>query len=146
MRAGNTTPLKTRTILLTDPLDADDTLRAMQLGASAVVLKDMPPAMFVRCVRKVHAGGQWVEHSSIYKVVERLLQRETAAAEVARVLTRREADVMRLLAAGLTNRQIAARINVSEGTVKTHLHHVYKKLRVTGRLQLTLHARDQGWA
>ena len=138
-------PLKTRTVLLTDPLDEVDTLRAMQLGVAAVVLKDMPPALIVRCVRKVHAGGRWVEHSSIGKVVERLLRRETAALEVARILTRREAEIMRLVAAGLTNRQIGARIHVSEGTVKTHLHHTYKKLHVNGRLQLTLHARDHGW-
>ncbi len=139
------TPLKTRTILLTDSLDEDDTLRAMQLGVSAVVLRDMPPAVFVRCIKKVHAGGRWVEHSSIGKVVERLLRREAAAIEVARALTRREAEIMRLLAAGLTNLQIAGRIHVSDGTVKTHLHHIYKKLKVKGRLQLTLHARDRGW-
>jgi DNA-binding CsgD family transcriptional regulator len=63
-----------------------------------------------------------------------------------RVLTPRERDVTRLVAAGLDNRRVAQQLALSQGTIKIHLHHIYGKLRVTGRLALAAWAREQGLA
>jgi DNA-binding NarL/FixJ family response regulator len=141
----DTANIPTRTVLVADPLDEDDTVRAMRLGVYAIVVRDMPPVTFVRCIKKIHAGDRWVEHGSIGKIVERLLRREAAASELAVLLTTRETQIMRLVASGMSNRDVANRVHVSEGTVKTHLHHIYEKVSVRGRLELTLKARDKGW-
>ena len=76
--------------------------------------------------------------------VDQLIREETGCREVGALLTQRELEVVRLVAAGRSTREIADTINVAAGTVKVHLHHVYEKLGVRGRLELTLLARDRG--
>ena len=137
--------LTTKTIVMRDQIGDEEVLWALRHGVAAVVLKEMPPSSLVRCVRKIHSGGQWVESHSVGKVVERMLQREAGAAELARTLTIREVQVVRLMSKGLSNRGIAIELHVSEGTIKTHLHHVYEKLQVRSRIELTLYARDRCW-
>jgi len=100
----------------------------------------------VQCVRKVHAGEQWLERSSIGRALDRLLQREAGAREIAGVLTTREIEIVRMVARGLRNKAIADRLGFSEGTVKTHLRNIYKKLCVDARVALTLYAQQKGLA
>jgi len=92
----------------------------------------------------VHAGGQWLEKRAVGLALDRMLEREAGARELAKVLTRREIEIVRLVANGLRNKEIAEWLFISEGTVKVHLHKVYEKLQVDSRLQLTLYAKDKG--
>jgi DNA-binding NarL/FixJ family response regulator len=75
-----------------------------------------------------------------------MLQREQAVAAVSSTLTARELEVTRMVAAGLRNKEIAARLAITEGTVKFHLHGIYEKLQIDGRYALMTYAREQGLA
>jgi DNA-binding NarL/FixJ family response regulator len=138
--------LSTQVVLLTVALEEDETLEALRLGVRGVVLKEMAPQMLVQCVRKVHAGEQWLERRSVGRALEKLLSREAGVREVAGVLTPREIEVVRMVAAGFRNKEIGDKLSISEGTVKIHLHHIYEKLHLTGRLELARYAQDKGLA
>jgi DNA-binding NarL/FixJ family response regulator len=114
--------LPTRVILLTAAIDEDNLLEAMRLGVGGVVLKEMAVQLLIQCVRKVYAGDQWLERHSIGRAMEKMLRREAGTREVARLLTSRELEIVRLAASGLRNKEIASKLAISEGTVKVHLH------------------------
>jgi DNA-binding NarL/FixJ family response regulator len=73
-----------------------------------------------------------------------LLRRDAAGRELAAVLTQREIEIVRMVAGGLRNKEIARRLSIGEGTVKTHLHNIFEKLEVGSRLELTLLAQRKG--
>jgi DNA-binding NarL/FixJ family response regulator len=134
-----------RPILLAAHISEDEVLQAMRLGVRGVILKEMAPALLVQCVRKVHAGGQWLEKESLGRALDRMIAAEETAQQITRVLTPREAEIARGICRGLANRQIADELCISEGTVKTHLHTIYDKLEVRGRLQLSHFLRERGF-
>ena len=136
--------LPTRVVLLTGALDEDEAMEAIRLGVRGVVLKEMAPKLLVQCIRKVHTGEQWVERRSFGRALETMMRREAGARQIAGVLTPREMEIVRLVASGLHNKEIAAKLAISEGTVKIHLHNIYEKLNVRGRLELTLYAQGKG--
>jgi DNA-binding NarL/FixJ family response regulator len=125
----------TRVVVLSATND-EDLFEAVRLGARGVVLKDMASRLLLQCVRTVHAGGKWLEKSVATSAVERLLEREAGIRAVAQTLTPRELQVARMVARGLPSKTVASRLSISEGTAKLHLHHVYEKLNVTGRVGL----------
>ncbi len=133
-----------RVVLLARALHEDDLLEAIRLGVAGVLLKEMEPHLFVQCVRKVHAGEQWLEKRSFGRALEQLLRREAGAREAAEVLTGREIEIVRMVAEDLGNKEIADRLCISEGTVKTHLHHIFEKLRIASRRDLTRYAESKG--
>jgi DNA-binding NarL/FixJ family response regulator len=102
----------------------------------------MAPETLVRCVREVHGGERWLDNRSVVRALERIARREAGAARVAGVVTPRELEIIRMIAGGLRNKEIAARLSISEGTVKIHLHNIYEKLQLDGRLALLLYARE----
>lgn len=136
--------LQCKTILLTAALSDDDAVEAVRLGARGVVLKDSAPDTLLECVRQVAAGEQWIDHETMSRAFGRVLQRESAVREASRLLTPREIEIVRMIAQGLRNRAVAERLSISEGTVKIHLHNIYEKLGVDGRLALVLFAQDKG--
>ncbi|HXH10032.1 MAG TPA: response regulator transcription factor [Alphaproteobacteria bacterium] len=136
--------LPTRVVLLTAALDEDDTLEALRLGVGGVVLKEMTVPLLIQCVRKVHAGDLWLEKRSISRALDKMLRREAGAREMAKVLTPREIEVIRLVANGMRNKEIAQKLAISEGTVKIHLHRSYEKLHVDNRLELLRYAQAKG--
>ena len=135
----------TRVILLAERIHENELLEAIRLGAKGVVLKQMPGELLVRCIRKVHAGGTWLENQSTFAAVEGLLQREAGNKEVQIVLTRRELEILRAVARGERTKDVATTMGITIGTAKIHLHNIYKKLDVSGRLELILFARERGW-
>ena len=136
--------LPTRVVILTVSLGEDELMALVRLGVRGVVLKEMAPQMLVQCVRKVHAGEQWLEKRSFGRAMEKMLSREAGMREVADALTPREIEIVRMVAAGLRNKEIAESLSISEGTVKIHLHHIYEKLHLGGRLELALYAQERG--
>jgi DNA-binding NarL/FixJ family response regulator len=136
----------TQVVVLTAGADERELVEAIRLGARGVVLKEMPSRLLLQCLRKVHAGEQWLEKRSVAAALESLMRRERGAAEMRGLLTPRELSILRLLAKGLHNREIGEQLHIGEGTVKTHLHNMYRKLGVDGRLALVRVAREKGLA
>lgn len=136
--------LSTRVVLLTAAITEDQLLEAVRLGVQGIVLKEMAPKLLIQCIRKVHAGEQWIERRSARMALEKMLRREAAAHEIASLLTTREVDIVRMVAKGLHNKAIAEKLRISEGTVKVHLHNIYEKLKVDGRMALLRFAQEKG--
>lgn len=127
-----------RTIVLTAELDSSAVAAARLAGARGVVLKELSPQHVLDCIRRVHAGTEWVEFLGRPRdeAPDRPEHRDTNE------LTPRERELATLVAGGLRNRDIATRLGISEGTAKLHLYNVYKKLGVSSRLELAI--RMQG--
>jgi DNA-binding NarL/FixJ family response regulator len=130
-----------RTVLLTAALRDDDIVEAVRLGVAGIVLKEASPDALIDCVRRVSRGEQVIDHETMSRAFGRVLQRETAAREANKMLTPREIEIVKMVAQGLRNKVIADRLTISEGTVKIHLHNIYEKLGVDGRLELVLFAQ-----
>jgi DNA-binding NarL/FixJ family response regulator len=136
--------LPTRVVLLTAELDEGEFLEAIRLGVKGIVLKEMAPQMLLKCIRKVHAGEQWMEMRSAKQALEKMLRQEAGVREVAAVLTPQEMTIVKMIAGGLRNKEIADKLHISEGTVKTHLHNIYEKLNIDSRLALLRYAQEKG--
>jgi DNA-binding NarL/FixJ family response regulator len=135
--------LPTRVVVLTATLDEEGLTEAVRLGVRGLVLKELAPKLLVQCIRKVHAGELWLEKRSVSSALEKLLQRESARNEVAQLLTPREIEIIKQVAAGLRNTEIGKKLFISEGTVKIHLHNIYQKLGVDSRTKLTRYAQEK---
>jgi len=135
--------LQTRVVLLTATLDEDEMLEAMKNGVSGLVLKESAAVGLVQTVRRVQRGERALEPSMVSRALDRLSQREEAK-KIAEVLSKRETEIVKMVAAGLRNKEIAVKLSIGEGTVKTHLHTIYEKLGVHGRVELTMYAYERG--
>jgi DNA-binding NarL/FixJ family response regulator len=136
--------LSTRVVVLT-AIENEEVLAAIRLGARGVVLKDMAVRLLVECVRMVHSGGTWIEKSVAARALNRMVQHESGAGEMARNLTRREIEVARMIADGLPNKRVADRLAITEGTAKLHLHNIYSKLNLSGRVGLVRYMQRHGF-
>jgi two-component system, NarL family, nitrate/nitrite response regulator NarL len=144
LRAIAADKLECRTVLLTAAVSDDEVIEAVRLGARGLILKESPPEALVDCVRGVFRGEQSLERETLTRAFRRALDREAATSDAADALTPREIEIVRMVAQGLRNRAIAERLSISEGTVKVHLHNIYEKFAVDGRLELLLSARNRG--
>lgn len=133
-----------RSVLLTAIVRDDEVMEAVKLGVRGIVLKESSPDVLVDCVRRVNRGEQWIERETVTRAFQHVLDREAAEREAGETLTPREIEVVRMVSQGLRNRAIAERLCISEGTVKVHLHNVYEKLGIDGRLELVLCAQQKG--
>ncbi|HTK11270.1 MAG TPA: response regulator transcription factor [Ktedonobacteraceae bacterium] len=127
-------------IMLTSVLERTTVVRAVKAGAIGYLLKNIQAEELCRAV-KAAAAGQ-VQLSS---QVSAYLMREVQLPEPPRSLTEREADVLRLLAQGQSNKDIARHLHVVEDTVKSHVRHILSKLGVQSRTQAALYAMRLGW-
>ena len=129
-------------VVLTASQDEGELLDAARLGARGIVLKAMAPRALEACVRAVHRGAQQLVVDDD-RLAQRLAERRAAETELERVLTAREIEILRLVALRLDNQEVADKLGISVGTVKTHLHHMYAKLRVDGRQELLQFLREK---
>lgn len=137
--------LPTHAVLLAGSINEDELVEALHLGARGIVLKEMAPELLIRCIRTVHAGGRWLENDFLSRALEGILKRDGVARPGRLALSVRELEIVRLAATGHHNREIAESLHITEGTVKVHLHNIYEKLGIEGRVELTIYARDHGW-
>jgi DNA-binding NarL/FixJ family response regulator len=144
LRAVAAEKLPCRTVLLTAAIADDDVVEAVRLGVDAIIMKESAPDALIECIRRVARGEHAIEPEFVATAFARSLRRHTVARELAATLTPRELELVKMVAQGLRNRAIAERLAISEGTVKIHLHNVYEKLGVNGRLELMVWAQDQG--
>lgn len=126
-------------IMMTERLDDAKALQAIEAGATGYVLKDIPMTNLIGALRSVCNGRAFFHPEVARKLMERLahLSREQRGRMRLETdgLTNREMDVLMELAQGATDREIAARFVVSEGTIKTHIHNILRKLGVRNRTQ-----------
>nr|WSY56731.1 response regulator transcription factor [Streptomyces sp. NBC_00886] len=120
---------------------------ALAAGASGFLLKDVAPEHLVAAVRTVRAGDALLAPAITRRLVERFARRSTEPASLHRdlaALTPRELDVLRLLAQGLSNAELATGLHLSEATVKTHVSHILAKLSLRDRAQAVVVAYETG--
>lgn len=142
LRAIHEEALPTRVVLLTAQVSDEEVIEAVRLGVGGIVLKESVPRMLVQVVRRVAAGEQSLDERTLHGALDKMLRREAAGERAVRLLTRRELEIVRMVAAGLRNKQIADKLSISEGTVKMHLHSIYGKVGVEGRMELSIYARE----
>ena len=126
-----------KVILLTAGMDEAQLLTAADLNPEGMVLKTSDPSLLTDCMDAVVAGQRWVDP----EIAERTRDAEAKAAS-APPLTRRERELVELVRQGLRNRDIAAELGVTEGTVKVYLHAIFDKFHVENRTELALRAAE----
>lgn len=127
-----------RIVVLTASESLENAIAAMRFGAHAVVQKRFAVQTLMEAIRAVANGSVWMPPQ---------LQAEVAAqwgSSESRPLTTREAEIVRLVAVGLRNAEIGARLSISEATVKTHLNNVFAKLELRDRVGLAVYALRHG--
>jgi DNA-binding NarL/FixJ family response regulator len=133
----------TRVVMLTT-FDLDDyVVDAFRAGASGFLLKTAPPPQLVAAIRTVHAGDGLLAPVSTRRLIQQSA-RPAAPAPALGTLTAREHDVLRLLARGLTNAEIAAELVVEPSTVKSHVASLLAKLSLRDRVQAVVFAYESG--
>jgi RNA polymerase sigma factor (sigma-70 family) len=145
---ANAENLSTRLVFFTASVEHRELVAATAAGACSVIPKDATPEILVQSLREV--ADDWrllpLLRSPMLRS-ELVLSREERNAAVAEnvlaVLTDREREIMRLVSEGLSNKAIARRLNISHGTIKVHLHHMYQKLEINNRTVLAALAITQ---
>lgn len=137
-----------RVVILTT-FDLDEyAFAAIKAGAAGFLLKDAGPPQLIEAIRSVHSGDAVVAPSTTRRLLDRfavhLPDKEQRASGTLASLTARELEVLRLVARGLSNGEIAGRLYVSEATVKTHMGRILTKLDLRDRVQVVVFAYETG--
>lgn len=143
---------ETRVLILTTFDDDEYVIEALRLGAVGYILKDIPPEELISAIRAVHEGSVLIAPKVAAKIAERLAGAQSGAKhadegpppEWPADLSPREREVLRLLAAGYDNREIASRLFLAEQTVKNHISTLYDKLGVKDRVHAMRKAAEMG--
>ncbi len=142
-----------KVLMLTTFDEEEYIIQALQAGASGYLLKDMPAEDLAQAIRLTHAGVSQLDPAVAGKLVNAINRSHAAAVhptEPAALddsgsienLTEREIEVLRLIARGATNREIAERLFISEGTVKSHVSNILNQLRLRDRTQAAIYAHE----
>lgn len=139
----------TRVLVLTGIRDPELHLRALRLGALGLVLKDQAGQTVLKAIRKVHAGEAWIDRSMtanlLVDVSTAEAKRAREAAKIA-TLSHREREIVAVLCEGLSNRQIAEKLFISESTVRNHMTSILSKLELLDRFELAIYCFRHGVA
>jgi DNA-binding NarL/FixJ family response regulator len=128
--------------MLLESRDRDAVIDAFRCGARGVIFRDEPLATLNKCIRVVDQGQIWVSTEHLDYLLEALGRSLPVRLQNVRgieILSKREADVVHLVAQGLTNREISSQLNLSEHTVRNYLFRVFDKLGVSTRVELALY-------
>jgi DNA-binding NarL/FixJ family response regulator len=137
-----------KVLLLPNTCDEATLLSAFKHGADGSLSKNTSIDVLITAIRAVHGGELWIERKLAAKLFhnddQAHLRKGSGQENIEDCLTHREMEVLRLLANGGTNKEIGEALFISEKTVKSHLHSIFKKLNVSRRLQAILYALKQG--
>lgn len=125
---------KTQVLMLTMYEESDLIFDSLRGGASGYLLKNMPPAELLQAIEQVHAGGAPMSMQIARKLVAYFQQVKKSSSEVEK-LTKREHEILALLAKGFLYKEIADQLGITLSTVRAHLHTVYEKLHVQSRTE-----------
>jgi DNA-binding NarL/FixJ family response regulator len=138
--------LPTARVIILTTFDYDEyVFDGIKAGARGYLLKDTPADELLAAIRRVHAGESIIQPSVATRMIAEFTRRRGAAQEPEyEPLSERERDVLRLIADGLSNKEIAARLVLAEGTIKNHVSTILDKLHAANRTQAARVAREQG--
>jgi NarL family two-component system response regulator LiaR len=134
-----------RILVVTSFAEDDKVFPAIKAGALGYLLKDSPPEMLLQAIQDVYRGESSL-HPTIARKLIRELNQPSALPPTEDPLTKRELEVLKLVARGLSNQDIAEQIVVSEGTVRIHISNILSKLHLANRTQAALYALKEGLA
>lgn len=143
IRAITTEQPNAKILVLTSFITDDKVFPAIKAGALGYLIKDSEPDDLVNAIRQVDRGEPSL-HASIARKVLRELGRSTPEKPIPEPLTDRETEVLRLLARGADNQEIADKLVIAEVTVRTHISRILNKLHLANRVQATLYALREG--
>jgi len=136
-----------RVVVLTTYADDESIFGALEAGAMGYLTKDAGAQEIQRAIRAVHAGEALLDPSVQLRLLQQMRgRRPKARAGLPDDLTQREAEVLRLIAEGLSNQEIAERLFISEATVKTHINNIFSKAELRDRAQAVVYAIRHGLA
>ena len=133
-----------RVVVLTAAISDEHTADVVRYGASGLILKDASPDQLVMCARRVHAGERWFDPEAGPHASGDGVDAGPRRGDMARALTSREIEIIRMVGRGMRNRAIGVSLGISESTVKVHLYNIYQKVGVEGRVGLVLFAQEKG--
>jgi len=137
---------ETQVLVLTTYADDDSLFPALQAGARGYLTKDASAEEIEQAIRSVAAGRTHLDPAVQRRLVDAVVSSSAPAAAPPDVLTAREVEILRLIAAGLSNGEIAAALVVSGATVKTHVNHIFAKTGARDRAQAVRYAYEHGLA
>jgi two-component system NarL family response regulator len=131
-------------VFLTMSEEDDDLFAAVRSGAKGYLLKNMHPSKLISSLRSVHRGESALSRSMTLRLMEELAHTKESSRIVDPTLTRREIEILREVASGKSNLEIAKHLFISENTVKYHVHSILDKLGLSDRKDATVYAREHG--
>lgn len=133
----------TKVLVVSGYSDDELIIKALQLGAKGYLPKSLSHKDLLKAIRATYAGEVWAKRRVLTEALESLRQKlqemTPPLKDVQGTLTDREQEVVKWVIQGMTNKEIAARLGISDKTVKTHLSNIFSKLKISRRLQLVLH-------
>jgi len=134
-----------KVVILTVSDEEDDLFEALKIGANGYMLKNVRPELLFELLEGVFLGEIAITPAVAAKIMDEFFRRtRTVPAPTTSPLTRREKDILQLVAQGSSNRDIAEDLNIAEGTVKNHLHNILEKLHLQSRTQAVARAIRDG--
>lgn len=143
LRELSLTGLSARTVVLLDCSDPAQVVEAFSHGARGVFCKNEDFATLCKCIRCVHAGQVWADSTQLHWVLQAFQRKRMihiVSAKGTPLLTKREEQLVRMIAEGLPNNEICTDLGLSPHTVKNHLFNIYNKLGISNRAELQLYA------
>jgi len=137
---------KTRVVMLLDGENQDLVVNALRWGARGVFCRSYPIEMLIRCVKQVHSGQVWISAAQLDFLLTALATPPASRIVDARgtqLLSRREQEVIHWIVEGLSNREIAKVLGISEYTVKNYVYRIFDKLGVSNRVEAAMYAAAQ---
>jgi two-component system NarL family response regulator/two-component system nitrate/nitrite response regulator NarL len=131
--------LPTRVVLLAGELGSEDLTESIRLGVEGILIKDEASTVLLDCVKSVGVGGRWVS----VELLGRALNIAAAGQANGGELTPRETEIAEAVAAGLQNKEIAEKLGIADGTVRIHVHNIFKKLGIQNRVELANRIHDR---
>ena len=151
MRRLRDMSVKSRCVVLMDDNERDGVVEAFRAGARAIFRRSTSTNLLGRCIAAVHRGELWANSADVQQVIQALQTTMPFKGVNSRgeaLLTKREQELIPLVANGLTNKEISTQLGVSEHTIKNHLFRIYEKLGISSRVELILYAvseREKGY-
>lgn len=130
----------TKTILFCETCGHDELILAVMHGVKGLIPKSSEPSQWIKAIQVVEAGEVWMNRSMLVDALDLLLHQVNNGNQVPEstpeILTKRELEIVRWVGQGMTNKEIARKLTISDTTVKTHLHRIFSKLNIKRRLLL----------
>ncbi len=140
---ANSESLRTRLVFFTASIEDRELVMSAAAGAYGIIPKDVELDILLQSLRQVADGQRLLPLPSSDQAVSREQSNIAVSDNALTVLTDRERQIMRLVSEGLSNKEIGRRLNISDGTIKQHLHHIYQKLEISNRTVLAALALAQ---